>query len=46
MVLDYYGIHQTEAVLRRMCKAKFFGTHPINVVSAAREFGLESYAEK
>jgi ABC-type bacteriocin/lantibiotic exporter with double-glycine peptidase domain len=45
MVLDYYGIRQPEAALRRMCKAKFFGTHPINVVTTAREFGLESYAD-
>jgi ABC-type bacteriocin/lantibiotic exporter with double-glycine peptidase domain len=44
MILDYYGIYQPEAVLRQMCKAKFFGTHPINVVTAAQEFGLESYA--
>jgi ABC-type bacteriocin/lantibiotic exporter with double-glycine peptidase domain len=45
MLLDYYGIRQPEAALRRMCKAKFFGTHPINVVTAAREFGLDAYVD-
>jgi len=45
MVLEYYGIHQPEQILRRMCKAKFLGTHPINVVAAAREYGLDSYAD-
>lgn len=45
MVLDYYGIHQPEPILRRMCKTKFLGTHPINVVTAAREYGLKSYAD-
>lgn len=45
MVLDYYGIRQPEQVLRRMCKTKTFGTHPINVVLTAQEFGFESYAD-
>jgi len=45
MVLDYHGIQQPEQILRRMCKTKAFGTHPINVVTAAQELGLDSYAE-
>jgi ABC-type bacteriocin/lantibiotic exporter with double-glycine peptidase domain len=45
MVLDYYGIHQPEQILRQRCKTKFLGTHPINVVTAAREYGLDSYAD-
>lgn len=45
MVLDYYGIHQPEQILRRRCKTKFLGTHPINVVAAARECGFDAYAD-
>lgn len=45
MVLDYYGIHQPEKMLRRLCKTKQLGTHPINVVATAREYGFDSYAD-
>ena len=45
MVLDFHGINQPERILRRMCKTKAFGTHPINVVYAVKEFGLEAYAD-
>jgi len=45
MVLDFYDIDQPERILRRMCKTKPFGTHPVNVVYAVKEFGLESYAD-
>jgi ABC-type bacteriocin/lantibiotic exporter with double-glycine peptidase domain len=42
MVLGFHGIRQSEQVLRRLCKTKASGTHPINVASAARAMGLVS----
>lgn len=42
MVLDFHGVRESERVLRRICKTKSSGTHPINVVSAARAVGLIS----
>jgi len=45
-VLNYYGIHELEPALRRLCKTKPWGTHPINVVSAAQAFGLDAYVDR
>jgi ATP-binding cassette subfamily B protein len=42
-VLDYYGIIETEAILRNKSQTRFFGTHPINAVSCARSYGLDAY---
>jgi ABC-type bacteriocin/lantibiotic exporter with double-glycine peptidase domain len=42
MVLDFHGLRESEQALRRLCKTKPSGTHPINVVSAARALGLIS----
>ncbi|MEK7728956.1 MAG: cysteine peptidase family C39 domain-containing protein [candidate division KSB1 bacterium] len=45
MVLEYFGVHETEATLRRRCKTKPHGTHPINIVAAAESLGFESYVD-
>lgn len=45
MLLAYYGINQNEQTLRRKCKTQAIGTHPVNIVLAAREFNLEAYIE-
>lgn len=42
MILDYYGIVETEEVLRIKSKTKFYGTHPFNLVECAKSFGLKA----
>jgi len=43
MVLEYYGIKETETTLRIKLKTKFFGTHPIHAVECAKSYGLDAY---
>jgi len=43
MVLEYYGIKETETTLRIKLKTKFYGTHPIHAVECAKSYGLQAY---
>ena len=40
MVLGYYGIKETENILRIKSKTRFYGTHPLNIIECANSYGL------
>jgi ABC-type bacteriocin/lantibiotic exporter with double-glycine peptidase domain len=42
MVFAFYGVEEEEAILRKKCKTRMRGTHPINVVECARSYGFDA----
>lgn len=43
MVLEYWGIHESEARLCELVKTKFYGTHPSNLIECAQTFGMDAF---
>jgi len=43
MVLEYWGIQESELQLRKKAKTKFYGTHPVNLIECARLYGLDAF---
>jgi ABC-type bacteriocin/lantibiotic exporter with double-glycine peptidase domain len=43
MMLDYYGIVESESVLCKKMKLKPFGIHPLAIIECAHSYGLQAY---
>lgn len=43
MVLEHYGVKESEKTLRIKSKTKSYGTHPVNIVECAKSYGLDAY---